>query len=232
MFFFLFLLELILLFILSRFLTRSLSSLFLRIFKSQKITIHLLSLILLPGVIIHELSHLLIAGVLLVPVGEMELLPKIGDDSHNVKLGGVKIAKTDPIRRAIIGFAPFLVGLLILLALTSIFLPNSLIVRTIELKLPTGVVGFAALYLIFAISNTMFSSRKDLEGTVELLAVLLIILTAFFLLGFRPPQFVLDKVLSKEVLLTIQQATHLLLIPIGIDLVVIGATKFSTKRQF
>ena len=92
--------ELILLFLLSRALTKTLS---------RFLSISALSFLFLPGVIVHELSHMLVAAILIVPIGEIEFMPKRTEGG--VKLGSVAIGSCDPIRRAIIGFAPVFVGL-------------------------------------------------------------------------------------------------------------------------
>src|SRR4051812_17870011 len=104
LFLLLFFLELILLFILSRFLSRSLSLLFYHGTKSEKWAVWLLAIVFLPGTIIHELAHFLTAALLLVHVGDVEFMPKVHGSS--VKLGSVAIGHTDIIRRAVIGFAP------------------------------------------------------------------------------------------------------------------------------
>src|ERR1700681_939898 len=96
----LFLFEVFILFLVSRLMTRVLS--FLPIF--------LISFIFLPGIIIHELSHLLVASILFVKTGEIEFMPQVQDEG--LKLGSVSIAKTDPIRRFIIGVSPIILGTL------------------------------------------------------------------------------------------------------------------------
>jgi len=219
----LFILEIIFLFFISRVLTKSLSRVFLRITKSQTVTIHLLSFLFLPGVIVHELSHLLVAGVLFVRTGEIEFMPKIIDGG--VKLGSVTIAKTDPVRRAIIGFAPVFVGLSAILGIIYFAVDNSSIVRTIELDNTLKIIIFISIfYLLFAISNTMFSSRKDMEGTIELLAVIAIIFTAFYVMGFRTsfsiPNIFIDKIVD-----LIKTLDLFLLWPLAIDFVIVGIIK-------
>src|ERR1035437_2432032 len=96
------LLEISILFLLSRSISKTLS---------KFMSINFLSFLFLPGIIVHELSHILVAAILFVPVGSMEFAPK--RHGNAVKLGSVEIAKTDPIRRSIIGCAPFFMGLLI-----------------------------------------------------------------------------------------------------------------------
>src|SRR5688572_24943167 len=108
-FFIIFVLEFILLFFLSKRLIRALSLTIFKITKSQNVVINTLAVIFLPGTIFHELAHLLTAGVLLVPVGEISVIPEI--EENGVKLGSVQIGKVDPFRLTIVGVAPVLLGL-------------------------------------------------------------------------------------------------------------------------
>ncbi len=121
-----------------------------RFVKNQKWTIALFALFFLPGVIFHELSHLIIANLMFVNTGEVEFIPKITGNS--LKLGSVAVAKTDPIRRFLIGAAPLVCGLGLMIGLL------------ILLKLHGIWQNLLFFYVIFQIGNTMFSSKKDMEG--------------------------------------------------------------------
>ncbi len=166
-----FLIELVALFLLSQSLTRSLSKWFYQVFRHQAVVIQLLSILFLPGVILHELSHLLTASMLFVPTGEIEFLPEIHGDE--VKMGSVSIAQTDPFRRFLIGVAPLIFGLGVLFLLFWYFLPTLTLVSW-----QTAVL----LYAVFEISNTMFSSRKDMEGAIGLLGLCLVFVVLLFVL--------------------------------------------------
>jgi len=100
--------ELLILFLFSRAVTGSLAGMIHLFTRSRKLSISLLVILFLPGTIIHELAHLLSAGMMMVPVGEIEILPKIENDS--VHLGSVEVAQTDIFRRAIIGLDPLFFG--------------------------------------------------------------------------------------------------------------------------
>lgn len=171
-----FIIELTLLFLLSQYLSKALSAWFYYIFKNQAVVIHVLSILFLPGVILHELSHLLTASMLFVPTGEIEFLPEIR--GNEVKMGSVSIAKTDPFRRFLIGVAPLLAGLGILFLLFWYFVPGLTL-----FSWQTALL----VYAVFEISNTMFSSRKDMEGAVGLLIFAVIIF--ILLLVLRIPVF-------------------------------------------
>ena len=200
--------ELFLLFFLSRLLTRFLSKLLMRLTKSRTTTIQILSFLFLPGVIIHELSHLLTAGVLFVPLGEMEFVPKIVDNT--IRLGSVGIGKTDPLRRFIIGISPVIVGVIIIFWVLFYF---NFLISTPQVWQFIGVC-----YLLFEIGNTMFSSRKDLEGAAELLFIILIIFAIFYFIGFRLPGGLINSFFSENNLELFKKAAVFLSLPIIVDL--------------
>lgn len=167
-FFGVFILEMVLLFFLSKRLIKSLSITFFRIFKSHNAVVNTLAVIFLPGTIIHELSHLLTAGIMLVPVGEISVLPEV--EEERVKLGNVQIGKVDPFRLTIVGVAPVLIGMLSILGILYFAqISQSLVWWQIIL----------GLYLIFEISNTMFSSKKDIAGTIGFVVAILVVSIAF-----------------------------------------------------
>ena len=192
----LFLFEFILLFVLSRFLTRRLSFL----------PVTLISFLFLPGVIIHELSHFLIASLFFVPVGDIEFMPQKNEDG--LKLGSVSIAQTDPIRRFFIGVAPIIGGLGVIFG----------IFQFVEIDiLPIKILLF---YLLFTIGNTMFSSKKDLEGAVTLLISVLIISIAVFFTGFRPQAAWFESNFFLSLINNFKQIDLYLIILIGLDILI------------
>jgi hypothetical protein len=212
-YFILLVVEMVFLFFLSRTMSKVLSG-----FMST----NLLSLLYLPGVIIHELSHLFIAAILFVPVGRMEYIPK--KEGNSVKLGSVAIGKTDPIRRSIIGFAPVFVGLMIIVGIIYLVSINTSFFQNISTYLYITIILLIA-YLLFAISNTMFSSSRDMEGTIEMFLALFIIAVAAYILGFRPSLTHLDILPIKEIETVLQKLTFFLLVPIAIDMFILGTIK-------
>lgn len=211
----LFLLEIVVLFFLSQQVTILLSHALLRMTKSERTTIYLFSLFFLPGTIIHELSHLLVAGILFVPVGNIEFMPVVRHDS--VKLGSVSIGRSDPIRRAIIGFAPFFVGLSLMVGLVFYLLHYA----SFSWLMKSAIGVFSA----FQIGNTMFSSKKDMEGSLETLGALIVIGIVFYALGLRIPQEVINYLLSEQVVNLITTASLYMLVPLVLDLLLVGFFK-------
>lgn len=216
LFFLLFFTELIVLFLLSRSLTRSVSYIFYHLTRSKKITIHILAWLFFPGTVIHELSHALMAGLLGVRVGTMEFVPVIEGDS--VKLGSVQVAQSDFFRRFLIGAAPFLFGTSILLGILYYASQNNLFNTTWIVIL----IG----YVVFEIGNTMFSSKKDMEGALELFGTIIVLTLVFYFLGVRLPAFnpdiIFEHPIVKDVL---QKGSLFLLVPIALDIIVIGLLK-------
>lgn len=207
---FIFLAELISLFFFSRLLTNSIARLFFTITRSHKTTISLLAVLYLPGTIIHELAHVIVAGALLVQSGEIEFMPQVRDDG--IKLGSAEIEKTDPFRRAIIGLAPVLVGSASILGL--IYYLNRLFSQN-----SASILAFIIIFiLIFMLSNTMFSSKKDLEGTVSVLILILSFIIGIYLLGFGSAFNWVGELYERHYRETFKLASVFMLVPIGIDL--------------
>lgn len=195
---------------------------------SKFISISFLSFLFLPGVIIHELSHLLVAVILFVPVGNMEFTPK--KSANGLKLGSVEIAKTDPIRRSIIGFAPVLMGLMIIIGIVYLFTSNILFFKDKEVYIfALAILGL--IYLLFAVSNTMFSSRADMEGTLEIIITLLIIFGASYIIGFRPQLTFVQSLFTKEIVEVVRKSAIFLLAPIIIDLMILSVIRVFYKRR-
>jgi hypothetical protein len=195
---------------------------------SRYLSTNLMSVIFLPGVVIHELSHMLIATILFVPVGGMEFMPK--KEGNGLKLGSIEIAKTDPVRRCLIGFAPVFVGLLIVLGAVYLFTSNILFFQNTNIYIYITAI-FVLIYLLFAISNTMFSSSRDMEGTAEILITLAIIFLGFYAFGFLPSLSDLNKIFTKGFVGIIQKSGLFLLAPIIIDLLILGAVKLFASRR-
>ena len=211
--------EIIIFFLLSRSMSKNLSGF---------MSVNLLFFIFLPGIIIHEFSHLLVAVMLFVPVGNMEFAPK--RNGNTVKLGSVEIGRADPIRRSLIGLAPVLAGLTVVCTVVYFFSSNILFFQDKGFYFCIAFVLVLA-YFLFAISNTMFSSSKDMEGTAEILITLLILFAGVNILGFHPSLSILDKIFNKELVAVVQESTLFLLVPIIVDLLILGIIKFFTGSQ-
>lgn len=200
-----------LLFFLSKKLTKAVSYALFRLTGNELFAIRAFHFLFLPGVIIHELSHMLTAEILFVKTHGMNLSPQRNGDE--LTMGTVEISKSDPIRRAIIGFAPVFVGFILISLSTFYFLSD---------RSPFSLlISYLIVFLIvFQIGNTMFSSKKDLEGTVELLVVIGIIIAVLYVFGFSFPDIstFFNSEPAREILL---KGIKILAIPVAIDIGII-----------
>lgn len=218
---FIFVAEFIILFLLSRVLSRAISASLFKLTNSSSWALQIFHFLFLPGVMVHELAHLISAEVMFVKTHGLSLTPvRHGDE---LTMGSVQIEKTDPIRRAIIGFAPVLVGI-VLIGATTFFLLSA--------RSPFSlVINYLLIFIIvFEIGNTMFSSRRDLQGTVELLIFTTLIIGVLYILGisFQPA---IDLVNSSNFQNILLKGVKLLWIPIAADIAIIFLTKFLILRN-
>lgn len=222
-----FILELGILFILARALTMHLSLLLYKVGLREQAVMHILAFLFLPGTFLHELSHYLMCVILRVKVFGMSLLPK-PMEGNAIKMGTLQHAQTNFLFDLIIGAGPFIFGNLILFSLLFFLSSNF----QIGLNWLTVLTGF----VIFEIGNTMFSSKKDMEGSFKLLLIILFIFGIAYLFGFRISVEQLDQSLPSSFISIIKQADIFLLVPITLDLLIIGLvygfTNLNNLRQF
>lgn len=210
----LFLSELFLLFILSRRLTAELSFFLYNLFRSRKIATWVMAIIFMPGTIVHELSHALVAKLLFVYVGRIEFIPELSGES--LKLGSVEVGKTDLVRNFFIGTAPFFVGTFLVLIILYHFLLNDM--------LGLNLITVAVLYIMFVISNTMYSSTRDMQGAVQFFAMAIIFSAMLYFLGVRIPGLAWQALNSESVDSFFSMGSVYLGVPLLLDIGVIMFT--------
>ncbi|HVT01221.1 MAG TPA: hypothetical protein VHE53_03235 [Patescibacteria group bacterium] len=225
-----FVLELIILFYTSKYIYQALFLFFYRLFKNRNAASIPVFILFMPGVFIHELAHFLIAEITFVKVYDFEVSPKIEDGL--LKMGSVQVAKSDPFRRALIGVAPVIVGVAVIICVLYFYLGNvnlSHIFNKAEL-----IKTILAVWVLFFTTNTMFSSKKDLEGTVELslgLSFLLIVfIVASFILKFDFWTPLLSFLNSSGVESAFSRISYLFLIPVAINIIVFLIAKALFKK--
>lgn len=163
------------------------------------------------GTLVHELSHFLMAKMLFVRVGGFTLIPQKGE--REIVLGSVAIEKKDIFRRTLIGIAPIIVGIAVLFFVIYLSVSNDVY--------QDWRVALLTAYFVFVIGNTMFSSRRDLEGAWIVGVVLAAIIIGLYTLGVR--------INIKSDFETLKLLNTYLLVPIGIDVVILSA--LSLKRR-
>lgn len=181
--------ELALLLFISRALNQAIYTLLYRIIHNEHAAVVGTTLLFFPGTVVHELSHLFVAEILGVRTGRLQIFPKRINEDY-IQAGSVEVAKTDPFRRTLIGLAPVLVGV-ITCALLSQWL--TALLPDIRQAFSTSnwwqawqlYAGIGGGYLLFCISNNMFSSPEDMKGVPAVLIVVILFIVALYLMGVR-----------------------------------------------
>src|SRR3989339_82793 len=168
-----FLLQIIIIFIVSRLILKELFLLLRKFFQTDFPVFLLVSLIFLPGTIIHESAHFITALFLILPVKSMTVFPKW--DNNEIKLGEVLFIKKDFLRAILVGIAPVFFGVGILFSLFYFHI------------YPTNNLGLNILYsyLIFSISANMFSSKQDLKDLALIIPVIMLLVIVFYVFDIK-----------------------------------------------
>jgi hypothetical protein len=156
---------------LQRFLHREIQAVILLVTRNIQLTIGLFSVLFFPGVFLHELSHFLMAKILGVRTRGFSLIPQSLPDGR-LQMGYVETEKSDIVRDSLIGLAPLIAGTLFV-AYAGIYklqfhtLWNLLRDGQVELfwmglgLLPTVPDFYLWFYLAFTVSSTMLPSESD-----------------------------------------------------------------------
>jgi len=161
------------LFFMKRWINRHVQGLGLLLLGNDQAAMFLYFVLLLPGILIHELSHWLVANLLGVRTGKISLWPS-QTRGKQIRLGSVRIARTDPLRASLIGVAPLISGSLAILIIGQLMLGLGGLEEALlngrwqqvgesllaSLKAPDFWLW---LYFIFAVSNAMLPSETDRE---------------------------------------------------------------------
>jgi hypothetical protein len=187
------------LFFMKRWINRHIQGLGLLLMGDSETAMLLYFVLLLPGILIHELSHWLAAKLLGVRTGKISLWPS-KQHGNQMRMGSVRIARTDPFRASLIGLAPLISGSLAILVIGQLILGlgdlgvvllngewepfwASLLVH---LKKPDFWLW---LYFIFAISNAMLPSDTDREPWRPVLVFMGLVAIFVYLTGWVRQDF-------------------------------------------
>ena len=123
------------------------------------------------------MSHYIVAVSCMLKVTDIRIFPVI--QSGAVRLGSVSFERKDSIRSIIVGIAPIAGGMLFFyfISVFSLFPPHSF---------PLSIF---IIYLIFSISSTMFSSKKDMGDLLYAIPFLLLIGGALYFAASYSPRF-------------------------------------------
>ena len=168
--------QIILIYFISQWTIQHIFKALFRATKSTSVSAYILAIVYFPGTLLHELSHFAAAIALLLNVGDIDLLPVVKkmDNGHQyLKLGSVTFEHKDYLRSMLVGIAPFFVGLgfFFFMFCYDIFPSDTL------------WVNILSVYLLYSVSSSMFSSKKDLEGAIIIIPLVILIIS--MLIGFH-----------------------------------------------
>lgn len=150
---------------------------------SQHTAIVIWSIIFLPGTLVHEISHFLFAALTGARTGKIDIFPEYLENKSQdegtvrVALGSVQTQKLNPIQGFLVGFAPFITGIALLIWLASL-LQTSFSAENYALFLLEG-------YFFFTIANSFFPSWPDIKQTIPLIIIFLLISLLVWYFGFQ-----------------------------------------------
>jgi hypothetical protein len=176
--------------LLTRWITRHVQGVGVLVSGDGQTALLLYFLLILPGVVLHELSHALMAILLRVKVRRLSLGLRRKGRGGQVALGSVDIARTDPLRASLIGLAPLLAGLALILTIAGRVLHlESLPVLGSASFWPSLATAYDTpdfwlwAYLILAIGNAMLPSATDRQSWGIAIGFIAVIGTALYLSG-------------------------------------------------
>ncbi len=223
-----FVITLIPLIFLQRYLHREIQAVFLLLTRDARLTIGIFQIIFLPGVFLHEASHFLMAKILRVRTGGFSVIPRALPNGR-LQLGYVETAKSDIVRDSLIGAAPLIFGSLFVAYVSVYKLDMRVLWDTFRngqfdlfwlgIKfLPTVRDFYLWFYLVFAVSSTMMPSESDRHAWLELVISVGVLFSIVLLIGAGP--WMLDNVAplisnflrSVSVILGLSSAIHVVLI--------------------
>ncbi len=188
------------------------------LFNSSRPGLLIYSLLMLPGTIAHELSHWIMAEVLQVKTGKITILPELHGEGGEENLGSVMTAKSDPFRGFLIGLAPFITGIIILIVLG----------RLLTIGLDTHFLWWQLtliIYGIMVVGNSMLISDADRRTwPVMIILVILIFLT------LRLAGITISFTQSPWFLAVLSRINLVLGVTAGFNLVMIGVS-YALRRM-
>ncbi len=147
-------------------------------------SIWLYALITLPGVLLHEIAHFLTAALFGLRTGAIALLPMINPDG-GVELGSVQVQKCDPFRQSIVGLAPLLFGVPIVVWLSTQLVPLPFSWEMFYRS--WGLLFWFKAYLLVTFALHLFPSQKDMAAWPIAGLLLSVFIGAALLMGIRIP---------------------------------------------
>ncbi len=226
------------LFFMKRWINRHIQGLGMLLMGDNEAAMLLYFALLLPGILIHELSHWLAATLLGVRTGKITLWPS-KRRGNQMRLGSVRVARTDPLRASLIGLAPLISGSLSILIIGHLILGLGDLGEVLlngewepfweslvsHLRAPDFWLW---LYLIFAVSNAMLPSETDREPWRPVLLFMGLVALFVYLTGWVRQDFgeisrIVPEVVATATLTGLSYLAYAFSLTIAVDAIFIAA---------
>jgi len=223
-----FLVSLVVLAGLSRWMSGLVQSLGLLLFDDERAASLLTFLVLFPGILLHELSHWVMAWLLGMRPRQLRVWPRMR--GRRVEMGSVRMRSGGPLRDSLAGMAPLLTGSLVLILVSYRVFDGAALQRAWE----SGGLGaawdgfWAALgaadawlwaYILFAISNAMIPSSSDRQPLLSLFLYILVVALFFYLVGWFP-SLTIPSQMADRLAGALRTLTTAFAFTIGLDIVI------------
>ncbi len=204
-----FLLALIMLVLVQRWVHQHLHGVAYLITGHEDMALMLYALPLLPGVALHEMSHAVMARLLGVQTANLSIVPQRQPDGH-VRLGSVQVERVDVLRGSLIGLAPLLTGSLVILLIIRFAFDVNTLGGAVQQGDIAGLLSSLGgllrapdawlwLYLLFSIANAMMPSPSDRETWPPVILFSILLLALAIALGWNSAVegvgFIADQIL-------------------------------------
>jgi len=216
--------------LLSRWVSRRVQIVVLRMTGEETVAQMAYYLLFLPGIVLHELSHAAMAKLLGMRVGEISLGPR-RRDKYSIELGSVTISRGDPFQESLVGLAPFLSGTAVLMLICYFIFDVGAMGEALRLGgWSAAIQDFGRFwrvpdsglwaYAVFVVSNSMMPSPSDRRPWLLAGIYLGLALGVLFLLVGMP---IIPTSLSNQAAGLFQALTLAFLFTLVVDVLVAGA---------
>ena len=213
--------------VLSRWISRQVQIVVLRLTREEQVAQMAYYLLFLPGIVLHELSHVLMAKLLGLRVGEVSLGPR-RRDKYSIELGSVTISRGDPFQESLVGLAPFLSGTAVLMLICYRIFDVGAMGEALRAGGWSAALGDLGrfwrvpdsglwAYAVFVVSNAMMPSPSDRRPWLLAALYLALALGALVLLVGTP---IIPTSLSNQAAGLFQALTLAFLFTLMVDVLV------------
>jgi hypothetical protein len=192
---------------LTRWITRHMQGVMFLLGADEEIIMYLQFVLFFPGILIHEIAHWVTAQLLGVSTLKFSIWPQ-KKGKGKVQYGAVRIEQTDVFRASLIGLAPLVVASLLIILIGRNAMGTEALREVVAMGRWADLWDALAqsarapdfwlwMYLIFAISNTMFPSDSDREAWKPLLIYGIVAGVLVYFSGWKPPMESVQSLLAQ-----------------------------------